>query len=370
MYSEEAYNSPYLDQTAQTLDLMRQVGLRRREDLEKLGAISRNSADNTLDYFKELRARTDPAKLVQQQAAYENQKAQTNKLNSEEAYQNEEVEPGKSRRVKMAEEEMADKKSARERQNAILGIQQEELNLQKGEAGRKSKAERLDQGANIYRGNPDPLDAEKSLRSLGYSDSDVATIKGIVSTKPAELPDDKKRQIADLSSTVAKKKSIANQIKASIDKFDSAQTEDEKVQIGQEMLKVLNSTEGADAIGKDEAERLGGLLKFKMLNFTNPGSVFGRDLDMFSKNAHSKIDAVNQAAASDQAEIDRLYNRQGPVSQLAGPLAPQNPQSPPGGIGISQTANAATGPQEITEGTIKYINGKPYRRVKGGWQAQ
>lgn len=59
-------------------------------------------------------------------------------------------------------------------------------------------------------------------------------------------------------------------------------SEEEKIKAGQGLLKLLNSAEGSDAVGAEEAKRIGSYLEHKMFNVFEPGSMFGRDLDLFT----------------------------------------------------------------------------------------
>jgi hypothetical protein len=57
--------------------------------------------------------------------------------------------------------------------------------------------------------------------------------------------------------------------------------EDQKVKTGQGLYKLLNSAEGADAVGAEEAKRIGSYLEYHLGNFTQPGAFIGRDVPGF-----------------------------------------------------------------------------------------
>lgn len=68
-------------------------------------------------------------------------------------------------------------------------------------------------------------------------------------------------------------------------------SEDQKIKTGQGLFKLLNSAEGSDAVGAEEAKRLGSYLEYNIGNFTQPGAMFGRDLKGFTEQVgnYSKL---------------------------------------------------------------------------------
>lgn len=72
---------------------------------------------------------------------------------------------------------------------------------------------------------------------------------------------------------------------------DPAVGEDQKIKVGQGLYKSLNSAEGADAVGAEEAKRLGSFIEYNIGNFTQPGAFLGRDLKGFTEqiNNYSKL---------------------------------------------------------------------------------
>lgn len=63
---------------------------------------------------------------------------------------------------------------------------------------------------------------------------------------------------------------------------DKSISEDQKIKTGQSLFKLLNSAEGSDAVGAEEAKRLGSYLEYNLGNFTQPGAFVGRDLGGFT----------------------------------------------------------------------------------------
>jgi hypothetical protein len=106
------------------------------------------------------------------------------------------------------------------------------------------------------------------------------------------------------------KASIKNQIDAVMGNWDKL-SDDQKISQGRQLLKTLNSTEGADAIGAEEAKRLGAKLEFAMGNFLNSNPMqFGRDLPGFAEQARNTSKSIGDAMAANQRMIDEAYGRQ------------------------------------------------------------
>lgn len=132
--------------------------------------------------------------------------------------------------------------------------------------------------------------------------------------KADDIPLESKELVKALASKNANKISIANQIQGYLDQFNAAiknQDKDLALRIANQSLKVLNSPEGADAIGSEEAARLGDALKIKFFNVTEPGPMFGRDLPGFGKQVESTIKGVRSGVEANRAEISRALGGQG-----------------------------------------------------------
>jgi hypothetical protein len=124
------------------------------------------------------------------------------------------------------------------------------------------------------------------------------------------LPKDNQETITELSKKNANKESIANQIDAMIAQADLAKDDDAKLAIYRQMGKVLNSTEGSDAVGAEEAKRLMSKLEFAMGNIFNENPVqFGRDLPGFKDQAIATSKSVRDSQKANQAVIDQKYGR-------------------------------------------------------------
>jgi hypothetical protein len=84
---------------------------------------------------------------------------------------------------------------------------------------------------------------------------------------------------------------------------------DQKIAAGKNILKSLNSLSVAspDAVSAEEVDRLAGFLKFHIFpNLTEPGPVFGRDLNAFIQQVGLKSSAVEKAILANDQIIDSL----------------------------------------------------------------
>lgn len=131
------------------------------------------------------------------------------------------------------------------------------------------------------------------------------------------LPEENKVAITDLGKQNANKTSIVNQIDATFNTLtDEKLSDDQKIAAGRQLLKTLNSTEGKDAVGAEEAKRLGSFLEFKIGNITEPGSFIGRDLDQFNQQVANISDNIKSAIKYNQEEIQKLYGKSSGDKQL------------------------------------------------------
>ncbi len=137
------------------------------------------------------------------------------------------------------------------------------------------------------------------------------------------LPPPNQEIIKDLAKSNANKISIANAIHAVVAPENWSQlTEDEKLQQGRQLIKTLNSTEGKDAVGAEEAKRLAGKLQYAVGNFTNDNPVqFGRDIEGFVNDARITHDGIVRGVQANEAEIEKRYGH-APVIKPAGDVVP------------------------------------------------
>jgi hypothetical protein len=141
------------------------------------------------------------------------------------------------------------------------------------------------------------LDAELGLQKMDILSGLGGGFKG--------LPKENQEMIVDLAKKNASKISIANQIDSVLNEMSQPGVSDEqKIASGRQLLKTLNSTEGADAIGAEEAKRLGSMLE--LFNVTGPGKFFSRDIQGFVEQARRTSKSVKGAVLQNNKIIQDL----------------------------------------------------------------
>ncbi len=124
------------------------------------------------------------------------------------------------------------------------------------------------------------------------------------------LPFDKKKSIETKATKNANIASIENELDAVLEKWDKM-TPDQQYYAGQSLIKTMNSTQGADAVGEGEAARLAGNLEFiwsgNLFN-SNPMQL-GRDLPGFKNQVQNIRDKIKTVREKNQADIDSEMGR-------------------------------------------------------------
>lgn len=167
------------------------------------------------------------------------------------------------------------------------------------------------------------------------------------------LPAEDAEVVKDLAKKNASKIAISNQIEAVMNNWDSL-PDDQKVAQGRQLLKVLNSTEGADAVGTEEAKRLGGKLEFALGNFTNSNPTqFGRDLPGFKEQASGTAKAIKSAIRANQLHQNQLYRNHGIARTDPPEIEPAKYAGKPQD-GLVNDAMAGSGRVTVTNGKETY----------------
>lgn len=187
---------------------------------------------------------------------------------------------------------------------------QKEMRQVGNEIAKEKRSEERNKRLIDYRGK-----VSEKLQKMAIEARTKARSGGDAKGEP--LPLDKKKQIEALSGLQAKKMAIRNQMQGYFEEFRAAKDKDTQIRIGRQMLKVLNSPEGADAVGAEEVKRLGEALEVKVFNWKGPGPIMGRDLEGFAKQVEGTIGAINRGMQLNQQELDKLMGRE---SDLAKPI--------------------------------------------------
>jgi hypothetical protein len=146
-----------------------------------------------------------------------------------------------------------------------------------------------------------------------------------------------KREInQDQVKDLAKKNASIFTVKSGIDSSlkqlqDPNLSEAEKIKVGQETMKLLNSAEGADAVGAEEAQRLGSYLEYALGNVTGPGGFrIGRDLEGFTEQIKNNSSRLAERMRRNEEGISGLSSGRSLVE-----IASQNQPVAPNQVALS-----------------------------------
>lgn len=208
------------------------------------------------------------------------------------------------------------------------------------------------------------LDRQRLEQEKLRNDRDYSLKKNEYKDPFKRLPEDQKHVVTDLSKKNASKIAIANQIDATMSGWDNL-ADDQKVAQGRTLLKVLNSAEGADAIGSEEAKRLGSKLEYAMGNLFNSNPIqFGRDLPGFKTQAMDQSAAIKKGVGANQSIINDAYGDPNRQTAIGKAVANQPTRGLKEGIQsmsdpMMSSANAASKPTTIQQnGHTYYLNPK------------
>src|SRR3990167_9485110 len=219
----------------------------------------------------------------------------------------------------------------RARDEDVAGMEAEEKEFGLGE--KKNKAGR------DATGHASDLKTAEAQRTLLGAQAGKATREANAPPKARDLPLDVQSEVRALSGKTAGKKAIANQLSSDLVEMRKAMgldetgkpipgatpNEDLAYSYAQNMLKTMNSKEGADAVGIDEAKRAAGLLEYNVADVKaglgmKPGKFHGRDVPGFMKQVESNITGIRGAVNANRTEVDSLMGR-GSAAQSGTPDA-------------------------------------------------
>jgi len=181
------------------------------------------------------------------------------------------------------------KKSESERARNLQGLQTKKLEQELSYAPEKRRLEESEKNANIQKIK---AQTNAALDSVGANKLD----KKIIETQAVDT---------------AKSVSGLSKVKAAMDNAlvvmnDPTVSQDQKIKTGQSLFKLLNSAEGSDAVGAEEARRIGSFLEFNLANFTQPGAFFGRDVDGFIQQIGNYSSLLGERIVSGNKSLEDL----------------------------------------------------------------
>ena len=122
------------------------------------------------------------------------------------------------------------------------------------------------------------------------------------------LPKDAQIRVEEMTKLSVKKEKGIGELEAAIGQLDDPSLpEDQKVMIGQMLLKKLNDPEFSDAVGAEEVKRLGSYLSY--FDIQRPGSIVGRDIPRFTSQVKNKLTQIRKSKQAMDSQIDSIYGR-------------------------------------------------------------
>lgn len=200
--------------------------------------------------------------------------------------------------------------------NAYLTAQDKQRALASAEAQRQADLEKEQRGYEQARGLKslelqasrenrlsDKSFAAEQSRLKGENLANIANIRN--QNKPQQLDIENRTTVTAL----ATKNANANSIKNNLDSFIANvpnYTPDQILTQGRQLIKTLNSSQGQDAVGAEEAKRLAGKLEFAVGNFTNSNPTqFGRDLPGFIQQVKDTSTILGQTIGRNKELINQ-----------------------------------------------------------------
>lgn len=151
----------------------------------------------------------------------------------------------------------------------------------------------------------------EKLGELGKQRLELLTKKS--QATPKKLPPEEQAVVTGLATQNANRIGIANSIDSAIASWPKM-SENEKLQNMRQLIKTLNSEQGKDAVGAEEAKRMAGKLEFALGNFTNDNPTqFGRDLKGFEQDAMNTVKNIRSSIQRNEQEIARRKGGRVPV---------------------------------------------------------
>lgn len=125
------------------------------------------------------------------------------------------------------------------------------------------------------------------------------------------LPKERQVIVESLGKSIGNKMTVRTTLDETVRTMTDAMAKgnrDEAIVMGQQILKVLNSQEGQDAVGTQEAQRLASQLEYHIWpNLTQPGAVFGRDVKGFMNTLRLTSQRLGREVDQNQRLIDLAY---------------------------------------------------------------
>lgn len=162
---------------------------------------------------------------------------------------------------------------------------------------------------------------EQDTKKTNLEKDQSALEKGLMEQKvkkaqlPFEaLPPEKQAMVKGMGESIQKLSNYKNLLDAGLSQvMDASQSQQQRLQSARQLVKTLNTAAvgNSDAVGQEEAKRLGTYLEYQIGNFKEPGlPMFGRaPISEFGTQVQNKINELNKTNKMNQGLIDEAYGR-------------------------------------------------------------
>lgn len=163
-----------------------------------------------------------------------------------------------------------------------------------------------------------------------------------------KLEPDKKLVLEGVAKKTADITIVRNQIDAALKELSNPKaTEQMKIQVGRQLLKTLNSPMGADAVGAEEAKRLGGYLEYTIDPATKGLNPFnwGPNLEKFKEQATMTKNQLDSAIKENESLKDKYFQEAG----IERPVSKTMPSGFPRQVRLGNKVATVSNQQELDE---------------------
>lgn len=242
-----------------------------------------------------------------------------------------------------------EQKSISEKNKESLSAAERGLVFDRDEQG-LIKGYRLDKGL-IKPKEIDPMEAKLKQAQIKKIENELAQGP---ENKLANIA--KKKEVEVVVDSLAKRDAGIIELDAAIKKLeDKNLPSDQKVIVGQMLIKKLNDPVFSDAVGAEEVKRLGSYLQ--RFSIDRPGSTFGYDIPRFVEQVRNKRDILQNVQNAQRQKVNELTGEGAQdVAQTVDPDAQKYaqmhniPLEQASSIVAARKASFAGKPKEVTRG--------------------
>lgn len=180
-------------------------------------------------------------------------------------------------------------------------------------------------------------DATKKRIDIAEQKLKISKSKPVSNDELKLLPEDRREYVKTLTRGNAEKVSIFSNIEANLKKLRDPKIDGKvRKQLASQMIKTINSIQGRDAVGSEEAQRIGTFLETHTLDpFSVRGTSIGQDLERFIEQADITGQTIADTVDSNNLLIDEEFNSRG-IKRQSKPLRSNTPSAPAKAVNPNQ----------------------------------